>query len=420
MHVKKNTAGSSNEISFSVLDAKKAAHTDSDEPLNEAGKISLFTLSGKTKPSKLRNTSLPTSQGGHHKKASALGAPQQNRVSYKVSSSSNQSSPSATTPVKGFGKTISLVVIVAVVAVLVIVAAQALVNMQAHQNNLKSVLNHQITQLQETDDSLISFDALVLQQVDKNRYSEANTSDSVVIENPISEYETLKPQVEEAKEALNEVMGRIEALQPSLSDNSEKEAAAQALTSAKARLHMIETGVEIITLSGKTSDAYSAAHEGWNDLLAADTAIREASQLMKPLSEDSATQALTKTDTAVSYLTKGDELLQEASSFNETIDFSSYFSYISTRKEAQEYAILTLNAYLDRNKEDLEANNKKYNEVENKAAEIAQSFTETPSELIAASYYKQVEELSTTYESERVNAGNADMFIRKYLGEDKE
>ena len=50
-HIKRNTQGTSNEISFSVLDAKKAAHADTDEDAGSPlGRISLFTL-GKKRPS---------------------------------------------------------------------------------------------------------------------------------------------------------------------------------------------------------------------------------------------------------------------------------------------------------------------------------------------------------------------------------
>ncbi len=72
LHVKSNTKGTSNEISFSVLDAKKNAQDQENarqgKPLtgNPLGKIALFSLSGtkKVKGAPTREEGLPLSDGG--------------------------------------------------------------------------------------------------------------------------------------------------------------------------------------------------------------------------------------------------------------------------------------------------------------------------------------------------------------------
>ena len=48
LHVKNNTVGTSNEISFSVLDAKKQRQDAANQPKhgNPLGKVALFSLPG--------------------------------------------------------------------------------------------------------------------------------------------------------------------------------------------------------------------------------------------------------------------------------------------------------------------------------------------------------------------------------------
>ena len=67
-HIKRHTRGTSNEISFSVLDAAKNALEGDDDGLkHRPGRISLFTLPGKRKkpaPTPTKERGLPLSTGG--------------------------------------------------------------------------------------------------------------------------------------------------------------------------------------------------------------------------------------------------------------------------------------------------------------------------------------------------------------------
>ena len=64
-HIKRHTRGTSNEISFSVLDAAKNALEGDDDGLkHRPGRISLFTLPGKRKkpaPTPTKERGLPLS-----------------------------------------------------------------------------------------------------------------------------------------------------------------------------------------------------------------------------------------------------------------------------------------------------------------------------------------------------------------------
>ena len=78
----------------------------------------------------------------------------------------------------------------------------------------------------------------------------------------------------------------METLQSSLSDNDDKEAASQVVTAARSRLNMLDAGVSIIEESMMATEAFLKARSGWNAVINADAAIREATALAEEMSKE--------------------------------------------------------------------------------------------------------------------------------------
>ena len=73
-------------------------------------------------------------------------------------------------------------------------------------------------------------------------------------------------------------------------------------------------------------------------------------------------------------------------------------------------------AYLDRDKELLEQRNAEYNRLEEEAAALAEKMGDDPAQKVVDLYNASIAENVQSYDAERVKAGNADTFLRDYLG----
>ena len=100
------------------------------------------------------------------------------------------------------------------------------------------------------------------------------------------------------------------------------------------------------------------------------------------------------------------------------LDLGAFDQYVAKRIEAQAAALSADQAYLDRNKEMLAQENDRYNALEQEAAELAQGLADDPDTVVASFYNAAIAEDVEFYEAERLKAGNADTFLRNYLGSD--
>ena len=134
------------------------------------------------------------------------------------------------------------------------------------------------------------------------------------------------------------------------------------------------------------------------------------------MSEANVRASMEESDEAVTQLNDARELFTKAQGAYPGLDLDSFIAYVEKRLEAQQAALASDQAYLDRDKEALAEENDRYNALEAEAAALAQDLGDDPDQRVANRFYESIEDQVTVYEAERLKAGNADTFLRDYLG----
>lgn len=407
LHVKKGTRGSSNEISFSVLDAAREESDKKTRESNESdragtGKIKLFTLDpgGRKHVTPAKDSEIILS----------------GNVSKKRKNPSNNKGESKARIV------VPAIVAASVALVFVVTTAQAFVQTNERNDRLRSELREQIDVVIASDETMVSFDTLVSQQCAADRFNDSTTNEERLSSSEIlSSYEELKQETVTVKEELVQTINGIKSLQERLSDNADKEASHQALVAAQSRLNMVDSGENLLDDTVVAVEVSEQAQAGWTSIINADACIREATTLSKEMTTENISAALAKTDEATAYLSDASGFFQNAqTTCNGDIDFGDYTTYIEKRQQSQAAAYDTYQAYLERDKKALLQNNEQYNTLEDEAAQLSENIKDGPSALVRQYYEEKTEKERKTYESERTNAGNADTFLRDYLGTSSE
>lgn len=409
-HIKSHTQGSSNEISFSVLDAAREARDAAERDKragSEAGRVSLFTLgSGKkprSTPEKEQHIVLP----GSSSSASAR------RINSPRHSSPSPGVLRDRTPLRF----VPTVVGVCVVVALVLTVGQTIFQMRAHQSDLRGILSDQIAVINQADEVMIPFDSLVMSQYGDQHFAKNSAVQETSLLDQLSEsYRALVGDIAPVYTDLKEAIAAIEEVQPSLSDNDDKEAARQALAAAQARMNMFDTGISIVDEALMATEAFEAARQGWKDIIDADAAVREATAALGEMTEETVRLSMEKTNTALTLLNHAADQFSAAQSSYPGLDLGRFDDYVGKRIESQKAALAADQAYLDRDKELLSQENERYNALEDEAAALAEELGDDPDTVVADTYDAAIAQNVEFYEAERLKAGNADAFLRNYLG----
>lgn len=408
LHIKSHTHGSSNEISFSVLDAAREARDAEEREKGRSGsvtgKIPLFTLGSARKP-----RATPT-KGQHIVIPEGVKTPSHHASPH---SHTNASSLEGKIP-----RVVTTLVIVCVLVVLALTTGQTFLQVNARQSDYRSQLIDEIGVVNQCDQTLIPFDELVMAQYDGKRFDATRERPS--FEQLAKTYREVVGDIAPSRTKLEEALAAIEALQPSLSDNRDKEAAYQAITAARSRLNMLESGVAIVDESLMATKAFTEVGDGWKKIIDADAAAREATSLLGEMNTKNVKASAQKSNEAIALLSEASTLFTQAQNGYPQLDVQAFIDYIAKRDEAQRMALSADQAYLDRDKEQLEKANAKYNELEQEAADLAEAMGEDPDQKVADLYYQAIDSDAKAYEEERTKAGNADMFLRDYLGSTSE
>ena len=294
MHIKRRTRGSSNEISFSVLDAAREARDAEERDRREGGSggPSLFTLGKGKKPR-------PTPVKG-----------QSIVLSGEAPASPSASSSAVDRKMRGI---VPVFVVVCALLVITLVGGQALMSMREQQKSLLDTLNDQVDIIKSCDESLLPFDELVIEQCDAKRLSPSATGDAAPSAEALNEgYRAVVAEIAPMRAQLEDSIASMETLQSSLSDNDDKEAASQVVTAARSRLNMLDAGVSIIEESMMATEAFLKARSGWNAVINADAAIREATALAEEMSKENILASQAKGNEALAFLEEAQQDFSQA------------------------------------------------------------------------------------------------------------
>ena len=449
LHLKKNTAGTSNEISFSVLDAKKMHQETGTSPKkgNPLGKIALFSLPGtkKVKGAPTQEEGLPLASGEFASAAAehdptgtvTLGS---NAISGGTSSSgftegfegsvaqgssgslaktekrakgsASFSADANDTPEKRRHKAKVFRRIGAVGLACGIIAAAAFgvysLAHGAYENYLinqsyQQVLTSSLAEVVEADEILSDMDA---------------SFSDMLGDASLSAMKEVQKQLPFASQHLDNAEALVKRVQSSLSDEQDIQAAQNTLEAIETRRSMITLGESMI------SEALSVASQGerltaaWNELLDADKQVRQIVSAFSALDADSVEKTKQEAEQAKDVFTqiKNSFLnIKKESANNADLVVSSYSAYIELRIEALEHLIASCEALQAEDIDLATTESNEYNSCDSRAVAQANTFPADITSVATDSFFEQVDTFEQQYDELLVKAASLDTALREYL-----
>lgn len=441
-HIKRNTRGTSNELSFSVLDAAKNALDEGKErPTEESrrfGRISLFTLPmfGRRKsisaPKKeeslpLSGAALPPSSTGTPRTVKPVGdSASSSKAPLHATSPSAEAAPAPTPlPTQSFaqaqrstGRTSEeeiawrkgrrrrhRIVIGAVCAAIVVLLVAAGV-LYLYNDTLRYQRNAQ--QLEQAAQQLASTDEL-LASLDEALADPLGEDAAAFFADQGDEVDQARAALREAERTASDAMG-------GLRESREKEAADSLMAASSARLTMLEQGWAILEASEGASGDYQAFEDAWAQVMQADELARESAELISGGSQEAIADSKAKSQEALDALTAARETISGIAQATEGLSADEQLAYLDKRIEALGYAIASDEALEARDTGQAQTQNDAYNDADKEAAALAESLPDDPGQPVLDAFQQKIADNVESYEAARGQASASDAFLRDYLG----
>lgn len=371
LHIKGRTAGSSNELSFDVLDA---ARHDLDEK-RKANRQS-------------RPSATPSFSSGSY--AGIAGT----------------STLSAVPEVERRKRArrarvirVRALIIIAVVA-LVTAGGFAVNGFYQEKVDFTGRFGSLISQFVEIDRSLVEIDALMADSLNSVERGERDRA--------IGGF----PELETRLEA---VVADARRLQGDAASSSDSTALSEIENAARARENMLTTAADAFKLSEIANRQIAEATEAWNLVLAGDALAREGTALANTAATEEATvQAREKTVEAIEKMRSARSQLAVIEQGIAGLDFSAEIAYIDKRLESLDAAVQTSDALLAGDRAGAISANNAYNEADSEAVELAVSLPSSVSDLVKETYAGEVAAKEQAYNAARAAAAAADSALRAY------
>ncbi len=453
-HIKKHTVGTSNEISFSVLDAAKdelEGALNKEIRINPSffGHITLFTVARRKKktvatPTKERG--LPLSNGGFAsvddpspstslKSAGGVisgsdlpkASEQAPRSTGKTSETKtreplfslekpSQSSPKASKAKPAVSPEEEIArrkarrrlhrIVAACITILIglgLAGAGGWYLYQDHQKYMGQVsqLDAALTLVRQADETVVALDGIMADPL---------SSDS------LSAIDGVLAAIPDAAAKLEEADVAARSASVELRESKDKEAANQAVAAIAARKTMLKYGAQVAQLAKKADDGAEALRKVWKDVIKADSLARDAAALVVDTTDEHVSASKSKTQEAIAFFEKATAALNEVAAAHPEVNLASQQNYLAKRLEAMGYAVASDDAFLAKNKQEAVAQNDAYNRADSEAVALAKNLPSDAGQPAFDAFEVAAADMLDEYSTSRSQAGTADAFIRDYLG----
>ena len=425
-HIRPNTHGTSNEISFSVLHARK----------NSADAAASKKTHGvPSTPLTMAEVAAKESRDEAH---AALG----------ITSSAEETARRKSQRFRQRNIRIAGIVGACAVAVcaIVFVAVVGIHLGEPKQNELTSAIDR----IEEADNTLFAFDGIVVSAM-------SSSLPEMVEQNTPERYELCLPTLTGAQEQMDQARDIIIQAQPTLASAADQEAADQVLSTLAVREDLIAAGEAAMDETVVLIDLYECVEDGWNGLLDADALARDAAALSAYTTSATLQAALDKTDEAIDAFATvraqfsqaredideqrayqaiahpadsataqaGEEATEdqpqdgdpEALALLDSLDgvLSHYLEYIEMRINAQYEAKRSVQAVIDHDSATAQEANDSYNLLDSRAVSFIRGNVEQPTEYVTQLFELEREGLFSDYVRTRLRASEYDAYLGDYL-----
>ena len=428
VHIKKNTAGTSNEISLSVLDGLKS-QADSElgeaDPKVKLGDLSLFTVSSKkdrrlpAKDEKLPALPAPAASSASSEKKPpakkkarpserpASSRPARERKPSRAQRNRERALRDPEKEIKRRKKNRRVrrfaAIAVASLCCCVCIGAAALFAANAYEQSKSNLalLSQAFDEIEKADSLVLSMDDLVMKD------------ESIVT---VEELAELEQGMSDAGVHLNAACAFSDEAFQAMGESPGKDAARQVSESAAARRDMMKYAEALLHADADARSAVESAERCWDQMLEADGLMKEAADLVADTTVENVTASQGKSEQAIALLDEAAASLASAQAECPSADFSALAALIEKKREQNVYAVESDKAIYIQDKATAESFNESYNRADAEAVELAAALPERPAQPILDRLDAQTSETRSRYLDARKRAAESDAFIRDYLG----
>lgn len=441
-HVKKSTRGTSNELSFSVLDAARNALDDGKDPSSDQargfGRIRLFTLPiGRRKPPATpKKDELAALMGGSSPVPSSTSSTPslvKPVESDKPSSEAPavplpQAEPKAPKPAqpspsrferapRSTGRTSEEEIawrkarrrkgkiLAGVLCAVIIVALAGAGLLYLYQDNVRYQQNTQL--LQESADALTSTDEFLLALDDALKDPLGDQAETFFNDRQ-GDLASIGSSLQLAESKADEAM-------QGLRETVEREAADALMATSAARQTLVDQGWRILEDSVGMKSLYERVGEAWQQTGEADSLAREAAQLAGENSQEAITRSTELSNEASSLFSDVRATIEVLAQEDAEVDLSAQIAYLDKRIEALGYAVASNDALLARDTAAAVEQNDAYNAADKEAASLAAALPIDPGQPVLDALEERLADPIEAYEAARGQASTSDAFLRDYF-----
>jgi hypothetical protein len=398
LHIKRDTAGTSNELSLSVLDAKKnqAGPSDGGRPSPKTvaglGKVALFTVPGKeakgTADAPASAVPAATMQGLLSLPAPALPYDPDAEVARRKHR-------------RRTFRIVNSIAGIAVIAVLAFIGVSYANKHMAQQQSEAAALDGALSLIEQSDTTIVAMDQAVNSSVD---------------DQALDDMQGILSDLPSASSDLDRAANKAAEVGNSSSDSKEKEAASRAEEAIAARKDLITQGTALMKDDIAAKHAANDLTDAWSSLLEGDVLAKEAAYIVSDTTDAKVRESMDNSSKALEQFTQAQSLVQGVSDSYPAADVSLLVSYIAKRVTSQQYALASDNAILVQDKATAESNNTAANAADAEAVAIAKRLPDNPARPVLDAYTAVRADPFAAYSAARTRASFADAYLRDYLG----
>ena len=374
LHIKQRTEGSSNELSFDVLDAASAG----------------VDISEKRKP-KTHSKDLVK------KKAS--------RSVYHggTGTATFSAAPEVERRKKARRAHKLRLGIVTFVAIAALVGTGLFFGMRYYHDKVdfQGHFNSLIGEIVEVDKVIVQVDDLMADPLNKENLDQQDAA--------VKQF----PQV---KKTLEMVASEAKGMNSAAQTDKDRAALSSVDAAVEARMNMLSIAQEAFEKSKEANAIADEADRAWSEVMQADELARQASTAANSATTHDATnQARSQTASARELLLDARNRLETMSKSLGNNIFALEIEYLQKRTESLDQAIKTADELIAGHREEATQANDAYNVADKEAAELAQGLTVSPGDKVRTSFGDEMRDYKSSYDDVRSAAVVADAMIRSYL-----
>lgn len=406
IHIKSHTKGTSNELSFSVLDAARDSQSKASQDKLSVGELDLYTVrghKGKPKGAPKKNEALlyqSDSLAHHHKKAKRTW---KSKAAPIKSNTSSGFMGVVTKKRFSLGKVVIGLGTLAIVAAMVVFATKLFQSETLEQAYYQNQLDGAIAAVSQTDEAFAALQIL---------------ADDLLGSHP-DEEKIIADQRTRVGDTLSSVEDQARQASEHLKDRYDQQAAGNIVASITSRTALWNVGLSLVDEAAAAKAAKASMEEGWNLTLEGDGLLKNAATEILGAMRSSIETAQNSTMAAQGAFEQARTYFTEVQNIYPAYDIAPFITYVDKRLEACTYAVASNQALLDHDVELAQEQNDAYNKADSEAVLLADELPRNPVSTINEAFTNNIEQNKKIYQTTLSQTENTDAFIRDYLGGDK-